>query len=101
MIELTRDGTAESVWRDFIIRRERGQGKNIFLVQLTTASRIGNLPRVIHTRLRVMTTHTFIDTYIHTYITPTGRFGVYYTPLLDGIFQTYEGCQKVFLCAYR
>ena len=40
---LTRDATAEHVSRgDKIFRRERGQGKIVFLVQLTT-SRIGNL----------------------------------------------------------
>ena len=39
-----RDGTAEPVSRDQVLRRERGYGKH-FLVQLTT-NRIGN-----HTRL--------------------------------------------------
>ena len=37
----------------------------IFPVQLTT-SRIGNLTRLIHTLLYVMTIHTYIHTYIHT-----------------------------------
>ena len=42
MSRLARDGTAEPVSRDQILRRERGQGeKIIFPVQLTT-SRIGN-----------------------------------------------------------
>ena len=36
----------------------------IFPVQLTT-SRIGNLTRLIHTLLYVMTIHTYIHTYIH------------------------------------
>ena len=45
---LTRDGTAESVSRDKILRRERGQGNIIFPVQLTT-SKIGNLTRLILT----------------------------------------------------
>ena len=48
MSRLTRDGTAEPVSRDQILRRERGQGNIIFPVQLTT-SRIGNLTRLIHT----------------------------------------------------
>ena len=48
MSRLTPDGTAEPVSRDQILRRVRGQGKFIFLVQLTT-SRIGNLARLIHT----------------------------------------------------
>ena len=48
MSRLTRDGTAEPVSRDQILRRERGQGNTPFPVQLTT-SRIGNLTRLILT----------------------------------------------------
>ena len=44
MSRLTRDGTAEPVSRDQILRHARGQGNIIFPVQLTT-SRIGNLTR--------------------------------------------------------
>ena len=51
MSELTRDGMVESVSRDQSLRRERGQEKNIFLVQLTT-TRIGNHIRLIHTLLK-------------------------------------------------
>ena len=61
MIRLTRDGTAEPVSRDQILRHARGQGNIIFPVQLTT-SRIGNLTRLIHTLLYVMTIHTYIHT---------------------------------------
>ena len=46
MSRLTRDGTAEIVSRDQILRRERGQF--IFPVQLTMC-RMGNLTRLIHT----------------------------------------------------
>ena len=50
-----RDGTAEPVSRDQILRNARGHGNIIFPVQLTT-SRIGNLlTRLIHTLLYVMT----------------------------------------------
>ena len=59
MSRLTRDGTAEPVSRDQILRHARGQGNIIFPVQLTT-SRIGNLTRLIHTLLYVMTIHTYI-----------------------------------------
>ena len=59
MSRLTRDGTAEPVSRDQILRHTRGQGNIIFPVQLTT-SRIGNLNRLIHTLLYVMTIHTYI-----------------------------------------
>ena len=61
MSRLTRDGTAEPVSRDQIRRHARGQGNIIFPVQLTT-SRIGNLTRLIHTLLYVMTVHTYIHT---------------------------------------
>ena len=45
MRRLTRDGTAETVSRDQIFRREQDREIFIFPVQLTT-SRIGNLTRV-------------------------------------------------------
>ena len=65
MSRLTRDGTAEPV-SDQILRHARGQGDTIFFpVQLTTC-RVGNLTRLIHTLLYVMTIHTYIHTYIHT-----------------------------------
>ena len=54
---MTRDGTAETVSRDQVLRRELGQGKNIFPVQLTT-SRIGNLTRLIDT-LTICDEHTY------------------------------------------
>ena len=60
MSRLTRDGTAEPVLRDQILRHARGQGNIIFPVQLTT-SRIGNLTRLIHTLLYVMTIHSLVD----------------------------------------
>ena len=54
MSRLTRDGTAETVSRDQILRRVQGQGKkHVFPVQLTT-SRIGNLTRLIHTTVVVV-----------------------------------------------
>ena len=59
MSRLTRDGTAEPVSRDQILRHARGQGNTIFPVQLTTSG-IGNLTRLIHTLLYVMTIHAYI-----------------------------------------
>ena len=56
MCGLTRDGTAEPTSQGQTLRRERGQGKSIFPVELTT-SRIGNLTQLI---LKVLTTHTSI-----------------------------------------
>ena len=57
MGRLTRDGTAELVSRDQILRRERGQETFVFPVQLTT-SRIGNLIRLIHTLAICVTLYT-------------------------------------------
>ena len=57
MSRLTRDGIAESVSRDQILRCKREQKIFILPVQLTT-SRIGNLIRLIHTLLSVRTIHT-------------------------------------------
>ena len=54
MSRLAWDGTAELVSRDRILRRERGKEQIIFPVQLTTSS-IGNLTRLIHTLLKVLT----------------------------------------------
>ena len=59
MSRLTRDGKAEPVSRDQILRHARGQGNIIFPVQLTT-SRIGNLTRLIHTLLYVVTIHACV-----------------------------------------
>ena len=66
MSRLTRDGTAEPVSRDQILRHARGhsgthgdRGILIFPVQLTT-SRIGNLTRLIHTLAICVTIHIHI-----------------------------------------
>ena len=59
MSRLTRDGTAETVTRDQVLRRERGQETFIFPVQLTT-SRIDNLTRLILTLAIYVTIHTYI-----------------------------------------
>ena len=56
---LTRDGTAEPVSRDQILRHERGQGNIHFPVQLTTC-RIVNLTRLIHTFAICVTIHAVL-----------------------------------------
>ena len=60
---LTRDGTAEPVPQDQILRRERGQGKQIISPLQLTTSRIGNLTRLILT-LVICDDHIYI-TFIH------------------------------------
>ena len=73
MSRLTRDGTAEPVSRDQILRREqRGQGNihfpcSFFPVQLTT-SRIGNLTRLIHTLAIFVTILQVYTYYMYSYI---------------------------------
>ena len=81
MSRLTRDGTAEPVSRDQILRHARGQGNIIFPVQLTT-SRIGNLTRLTHTLLYVMTIHTYIHTYILTLIIFVGNNDYHHRSIL-------------------
>ena len=56
MCGLTRDGTAEPLSRDKILRSEREQGKINFRVQLTI-SRIGNQYLVDYTLMKVLTIH--------------------------------------------
>ena len=60
MSRLTRDGTAELVSRDEILRREQGQEKNMFPVQLTT-NRIDNHTCLIHSLMKVLTIHSITD----------------------------------------
>ena len=64
MSGLTRDGTAEPVSREQILRHERGQRKIIFPVQPVT-SRIGNHNRLIHTLLKVLIIYIYMCTGIH------------------------------------
>ena len=60
MSRLTRDGTAENPSRETRFSGANGDREMfIFPVQLTTG-RIGNLTRLIHALLYMMTIHTYI-----------------------------------------
>ena len=59
MSRLARDGTAETVSRDQILRRERAQGNIYFSVQLTS-NRISNLTRLVLTLAIRVTIYTCI-----------------------------------------
>ena len=59
---LTRDGTAEPVSRDQILRHARGQG-NIYFPCSADHEQDWHLTRLIHTLLYVMTIHTYIHIY--------------------------------------
>ena len=61
MSEPTLGGTVKPVSRYQILRHKRGQEIFIFPAQLPT-SRIGNLIRLVHTMIYVMTTHIYIHT---------------------------------------
>ena len=61
MSRLTRDGTAEPISETKFSGTHGDRGILIFPVQLTTST-IGNLTRLIHTLLYVMTIHTYIHT---------------------------------------
>ena len=50
MSRLTRDGTAEPVSRDQVLRRARGQGNMIFLCSADHEQDWQPYPRLIHTR---------------------------------------------------
>ena len=64
MSRLTRDGTAEPVSRDQILRRERGQGKARFPYSADHDEQDWqSYPRLIHTLLYVMTMHAYIHTH--------------------------------------
>ena len=52
-----RDAAEPTASRDQILKRERGQGKNMFPNRLTT-SRIGDLTRLVSNLLHVMAMHT-------------------------------------------
>ena len=64
MSRLARDGTAEPVSRDQILRHARGQGNVYFPCSADHEQDWQPYPRLIHTLLYVMTIHTYIHTYI-------------------------------------
>ena len=63
MSRLTRDGTAEPVSRDQILRHARGQGNIIFPVQLTTTEQDWQ-PYPVDPYSAICDDHTYIHTYI-------------------------------------
>ena len=65
MSGLTRDGTAELVSRDQILRHAREQGNVYFPCSADHEQDWQPYPRLIHTLLYVMTIHTYINTYKH------------------------------------
>ena len=108
MSRLTRDGTAEPVSREQILRHVREQGNIIFPIQLTT-SRIGDLTRLIHTMLYVMTIHTYIYVlvqycYLYLFIQLHFYFGDIYIRArfiaLYAYMSNYSGRLYVELCLY-
>ena len=66
MSRLTRDGTAEPVSRDQILRHARGQGNINFPCSADHEQDWQPYPVDPYSMLYVMTIHTYIHTYIHT-----------------------------------
>ena len=62
MSRLTRDGTAEPVSRDQILRHARGQGNIIFPVQLTTSRIDNNLSYPVDPYSAICDDNTYIHT---------------------------------------
>ena len=68
MSKLTRDGTAEPVSRDQILRRERGQRKIHFPCSATDHEQYWQpcpVVRAIHTNIVVLHTHTAVVTHVY------------------------------------
>ena len=87
MSGLTRDGTAEPVPRDQILRCERGPGKKKIPVQLTTR-RIGQPNRLMPNLLiNVMAVHE------HTYMSIT-----YQAPTGSKLEVNYDTCDRLESC---
>ena len=63
MSRLTRDGTAERVSRDQILRHERGQEKFVLIHVSLTTSKIGK-PYPVDPYSATSEDHTYIHTYI-------------------------------------
>ena len=101
MKRLTRDGTAGSVSRDRILRRERGQGEiTFFSVQLNT-SRIGNFTRHILLLLLLLLTITITITRRERGQGEITLFSVQLTTSRIGNFtrRTGTGGNNTFLCS--
>ena len=60
---MARDGTAELVSRDQILRRERGQGKQILLSWPRAA--LATLKQLIRNLLKILIIHISVDLYGH------------------------------------
>ena len=98
MSRLTRDGTAEPSRETEFSGAYGDTGIFIFPVQLTR-SRIGNLTRLIHTLLYVMTIHMYTDRSFDTLQrkTPTNRKSVKQTSLFH-TEHNLDQLDRLFMC---
>ena len=102
MSRLTRDGTAEPARETKFSGTHGDRGICIFPVQLTT-SKIGNLTRLIHTLLYVMTIHTYIHTY---FISIISAIPVIINPYFPSLSQRKKNacdtrwCGRTFACVW-
>ena len=109
MNKLTRDGTAEPVSRDQILRRERGQRMIHFSCPAADHEQDWQpclVVRAIHTNI-VLHTHTAVvtHTYIYAYYTTVNRARMYmspntkYTWYINQYKQQY--CTSTYICTYH
>ena len=114
MSKLTRDGTAEPVSRDQILRRERGQ--RIILFPCSAADHEQDwqpcpVVRAIQTNI-VLHTHTAVVTHIYIYIyayytTTVNRARMYMSPNTKYIGTWYinqykwQYCTSTYICTYH
>ena len=113
MSKLTRDGTAEPVSRDQILRRERGQRIIHFLCSAADHEQDWQpcpVVRVIHPNNIVLPTHTAVvtHTYIYSYYTTTvSRARMYMSPnkKYTGTWYTnqykLQYCTSKYICTYH
>ena len=97
MSRLTRDGTAEPVSRDQILRHVREQGDIHFPCSADT-SRIGNLTRLIHTLLYMMTIHIYICTVRYDRTAAVLFFHILYTVVNSADTRTPRTHREVQVC---
>ena len=81
MSRLTRDGTAELVSRDQILRRERGQGNNNFPCSADHVQDWQSYP--VDPYSCYMCDHTYIHTYIHVLVAVNGSIPTVITYLFS------------------
>ena len=97
MSRLTRDGTAESVSRDQILRRERGQGNIHFPCSANHVQDWQTYP--VDSYFCYKCDHTYIYTYIHTCTSySVWKYRLYKQATVHGVYRLYIQATVYRLC---